>query len=255
MKVHENDKYRYKQVEKELPKDEFLVEFLDEITEFRSHVERVKNQYEQMRFKRENLEEGEVLAWMDFAENFTCSAMDEVQSAYWNPEMVTLHTMVIYFPDSYGKAHKSEEAVSDVLHHNATMVYSIIKELIPFIKAEYPEFNTIHYLTDSPTSQYRNKTIFDILCMHKSDFDVSATWNYLEAGHGKGPCDGLGASVKRSAGLAIKQNKAVIQNASDFYSWSQNHMSESVVYFLFISQNNTTKVQKYYSWDQQIFCQ
>jgi len=237
MKVQTNDKFRWKMVEKEMRTNDFAEMFLKEVDEFRGHVERVKNQYEQMKLKRESLKNGEVFIWMDFAENFTCSAVEEVQSAYWNPQMVTLHTMVIYFPKGHVKSHKSVVAISDVLQHNATMVYSIINSLIPFMRIEYPELKTIHYLTDSPTSQYRNKTIFQLLSLHESGFNVTATWYYPEAGHGKGPCDGLGASVKRSASLAVKQNKAVIQNASDFFAWTQRQSSnESVVSYLFISQ-------------------
>ncbi|WAR07281.1 LOW QUALITY PROTEIN: hypothetical protein MAR_017239 [Mya arenaria] len=33
-----------------------------------------------------------------------------------------------------------------------------------------------------------------------------ARWNYFEVGHGKGPCDGLGGTVKRMADDAIKQD-------------------------------------------------
>lgn len=29
------------------------------------------------------------------------------------------------------------------------------------------------------------------------------TWNFLEAGHGKGPADGIGAAVKRQAGSLV----------------------------------------------------
>jgi enterochelin esterase-like enzyme len=95
-----------------------------------------------MKLKRESLKNGEIFIWMDFAENFTCSAVEEVQSAYWNSEMVTLHTMVIYFPKGRVWSHKSVVTISDVLQHNATMVYSIIKSLIPFIRIQYPELKT-----------------------------------------------------------------------------------------------------------------
>lgn len=87
--------------------------------------------------------------------------------------------------------------MSDVLSHNATVVYTILKKLIPQLKTVYPAMSKIHYLTDSPTSQYRNKTIFKVLTDHNDDFGVEAMWNYLESGHGMGPCDGLGASIKR----------------------------------------------------------
>jgi hypothetical protein len=60
----------------------------------------------------------------------------------------------------------------------------------------------------------------------KEEFGVQARWNYLESGHGKGPCDGLGASVKRSADNAIKHGKASIQNTSDFFCYAQKTMEE-----------------------------
>lgn len=122
--------------------------------------------------------------------------MEEVQSAYWNASMVNIHTMVAYFPgDRAPRNLQSYVAVSDVISHNATAVYDILKKIIPIIKEDYPVTKKIHYLTDLLTSQYRNKTIFQVLVDHETDFGMQAQWNYLESGHGKGPCDGLGASV------------------------------------------------------------
>ena len=54
---------------------------------------------------------------------------------------------------------QSYVAVSDALSHNATAVYTILRKVIPMIKEQYPELRKVHYLTDSPTSQYRNKTV------------------------------------------------------------------------------------------------
>lgn len=122
--------------------------------------------------------------------------MEEVQSAYWNASMVNIHTMVAYFPgDRAPRNLQSYVAVSDVISHNATAVYDILKKIMPIIKEDYPVTKKIHYLTDLLTSQYRNKTIFQVLVDHETDFGMQAQWNYLESGHGKGPCDGLGASV------------------------------------------------------------
>lgn len=173
---------------------------------------------------------------MDFAENFTCSALEEVQSAYWNADMVTLHTSVIYFPSSHTKTHVSVVGVSETLSHNANTVHAMIKKLVPIVKEEFPHLEVVHYLTDSPTSQYRHKTVFQITTDHEEMFGVRATWDYLEAGHGKGPCDGLGASVKRSADNAIKQGKAAIQSASDFFEWARGIEHETVVKYYFVSQ-------------------
>jgi hypothetical protein len=41
-------------------------------TDFRDHVDRVQNQYSEMRKLRENLPENEIVLWMDFAEK-ACS--------------------------------------------------------------------------------------------------------------------------------------------------------------------------------------
>ena len=49
----------------------------------------------------------------------------------------------------------------------------------------------------------------------------SARWNYFESGHGKGPCDGIGGVAKRRESDAIKQGKACIQDATDFFSWAK----------------------------------
>ena len=74
----------------------------------------------------------------------------------------------------------------------------------------------VHYWTDSPTSQYRNRTIFQIISYHKECFGVTASWNFMEAGQGKGPCDPVECVDKRKADQAVKNGKYVIQDAIDF---------------------------------------
>lgn len=57
-------------------------------------------------------------------------------------------------------------------------------------------------MSDGPVTQYRNKTMFYLLACHLGHFypDITAfTWNYHEAGHGKGAPDGVGAVCKRTA--------------------------------------------------------
>lgn len=109
------------------------------VLEFREHVKRVNNQYAEIRNLRDNLKDGEVLVWMDFAENFNCSSVEEVQSAYWNLEMIMLHTQVIYFPKSHTFSHSSVVGVSSVLCHNAVAVQAMLRKLIPLVKENYPQ--------------------------------------------------------------------------------------------------------------------
>ena len=74
--------------------------------------------------------------------------------------MVSLHTMIVYHPVGLEKNQQDYVAVSDVLLHNAISVYAILKKVIPILKQENFDLKMIHDLKDSPTSQYRNKTIF-----------------------------------------------------------------------------------------------
>ena len=62
----------------------------------------------------------------------------------------------------------------------------------------------VHYITDSPFSQYHNRLMSDAVANHKEFFGIEARWKYFESGHGKGPCDGIGGSVKRMAEQAGK---------------------------------------------------
>ena len=152
--------------------------------------------------------------------------------------MVTLHTSVVYYPD---ESHKSYVAISDEMGHNASTVHAILKKLITLLKNENKNLNLIHYLTDSPTSQYRNKTIFQLISHHYEEFGLSARWDYLEAGHGKGPCDGLGAAVKRAADYCVSRGKQVIQSPHDFFAWTQSKDNNSETNYFFVSKDDVGK--------------
>ena len=78
------------------------------------------------------------------------------------------------------------------------------------------------FFSDSPSSQYRNKTIFKLISHHKEYFGLEATWSYFEVRHGKGPCDSIGGTAKRQADMAVRHGKVIIQEAADFYSWASS---------------------------------
>jgi len=63
----------------------------------------------------------------------------------------------------------------------------------------------ILYFSDEAASQYKNCKNFLNLCHHKVDFGVDAEWHFFATSHGKGPCDGLGGTVKRLAARASLQ--------------------------------------------------
>jgi hypothetical protein len=192
-------------------------------------VKRVATQYGEIKKLKQNLPKHEILLQLDFAENYSCRSMEEVQSAYFNQTSVTLHPVVVYFRDSDDSLqHRSIIIVSDEMGHKASTVITFIDELQPILKAIDANVTAVHYWSDSPTSQYRNKHIFDLIANHEQRYGTTARWNYFEAGHGKGPCDGLGGSCKRLADEAMRSGKATIQDAADFYKWAINSSMKNV---------------------------
>ena len=93
----DDGKKRTKIVGEDVQKDNFIEIVKSQIKEFRAHILRVKQQYKAISDPKQNMPEGHVISHIDFAENFVCGTCDEVQSACWNSNAITLHPVVIYF--------------------------------------------------------------------------------------------------------------------------------------------------------------
>lgn len=68
------------------------------------------------------------------------------------------------------------------------------------------------FLSVSPATQYRNKTLFYILAVHFKVFYpklINVTYNYSETGHGKGAPDGIGGVCKQTADRVVGQGKYI----------------------------------------------
>ena len=152
---------------------EFATNFKAEFHLFCEHAARAKEQYEQIKQLKIKMPSSLVIAQLDFAQNYSCQALEEVQSAYWdNSEQVTLHPVVFYYKSNDGSQeiqHKSCIIISDCMVHNASTVVAFINELIiQKVKEIHPDVNFLHYWSDSPMSQYRNKRSLVSLLTTKS---------------------------------------------------------------------------------------
>jgi hypothetical protein len=110
------------------------------------------------------------------------------------------------------------------------------------VKTILPNLREIYYITDSPLSQYRNKFIVKLVAKHAVLFHgIQASWNYLETGHRKGPCDGVGGSIKRSAELAVKSGK-IITSAENFFDWAIN--ANTAMQFLLVTPQEIKEAER-----------
>lgn len=236
-------KYNTRLVKVEVPVDEFKESFKIQVGKFREHAYRVTTQYSEVKRLKDHMEEDEATLQMDFAQNYTCGHTEEIQSAYFAKEQVTLHPMVLHYKEGNELRHKSFVAVSDERAHNSFAVFAFIKTIIPRIKEMLPNLCKIHYLTDSPTSQYRNKKIMNLIARHETIFEMKATWTYFESGHGKGPCDGVGGTLKRLADDVSKMGTASIIDAETFFSWAQSLETLMDIYWVSKAEIDEAKLE------------
>lgn len=95
--------------------------------------------------------------------------------------------------------------------------------------------------SDGPTTQYRKNQNFYLLANKVFSYGFeSATWNYLEAGHGKGAADGVGAVVKRTADAFVNKG-GDITKAADLVKALESCTS---VKLMTVSEEDSTNVEE-----------
>ena len=145
---------------------------------------------------------------------------------------VTLHQAVVYYKKESKLVHQSYVFASIEHWHDTKFVFALLRKLVPVLFQLGLDLKFAHHWTNSPTSQYRNKTIFKVVSCHQECFNVPATWSYMESGHGKGPCSPIGGTAKRKVDIAVKNDKGMIQDANDFYKWVKDKKSAIKCYFV-----------------------
>ena len=93
---------------------------------------------------------------VDFAENYTCTPQDEVQSAQSKQNQITLFTSVMWFRENT----KCEAIISDHLKHDKTPIVVFMDQLFSL---KNPDINTIKVWSDGHNSQFKNKYVIGSL--------------------------------------------------------------------------------------------
>lgn len=120
---------------------------------------------------------------MDFSENDNCKYGKEVQSAH----------------------------ISESLRHDPAAIYAHLEPVFTLTKKQIGKIKTAHFLSDGPSTQYKNKKMFYLIANQiATTLDVEQIqWHFSESGHGKGAPDGIGGAVKRLADAAVGYGKDV----------------------------------------------
>lgn len=125
------------------------------------HEAIIVNQFSQLKKLRMKMEENEVIVHMDFSENYACKYESEIQSFHFGGrrQQISLHTTAVQFKETNtGPLRtKSFYTFSKNLSHDPV---AHLRPVFEYLNKMKPNLKAIHFLSDSPSNQYRNKLLF-----------------------------------------------------------------------------------------------
>ena len=159
---------------------DFIEKLSNKLDRLTSHSFISKAQSSHLKYLKQNIKPEECIILLDFAENYSFLAQDEVQSFFWNCKQCTIHPAVVYYKNSMGLLKsKSYAFVSNDLKHDTPFVFEVQKGLIADITSFLPGVTKIYYFSDGCAGQYKNYKNFMNLCSHDQDFSLNAEWIFL----------------------------------------------------------------------------
>ena len=152
-----------------------------------NHENNIRHQYLQIDEIKKNLKVDEALIHCDFSENYQMKYHRKVQSARFgiSKGQLSLHTVVVYYRLKEEEQVKpiSFCTVSENLRHDPSAICVHLDPIMAIVKEKVPSLKTIHFLSDSPTTQYRSKKMFFFMATYlpkalNVDF---LHWHYTES--------------------------------------------------------------------------
>ena len=141
---------------------------------------------------------------VDFAENYTCLAQDEVQSAHWKQSQITLFTCVTWF-----RGKTQPVVVSDNLKHDKTAVIIFTDQILSL---KPTDAKIVNIWSDGLSSQFKNRFVFKALDFLTGKHDI-INWNFFATSHA---VDGVGAALKCRAWEKTKNRLCIINDLEGF---------------------------------------
>lgn len=205
-----------------ITKLELMELFLKELPSFKLHSDTMNHQMEFMEKVKSGLVPSEMAIQIDFAENYYAKLETEIQSMHFgaSKRQISIHTGVAYFKNHFDENKTiSFATLSDNIDHQAPAIWCHMKPVLSILaeNIKSTSIKKIYMFSDGPTSQYKNK--FNIYLaannLQKQFPNADVSWNYSASGHGKGPMDGIGGTIKRLADRTVLRGND-ITCAGDF---------------------------------------
>ncbi|CAH1114857.1 unnamed protein product [Psylliodes chrysocephalus] len=199
----------------ECKKEEAVNHFKKLVPSFLKHTQNIVHQYHAIDVIKKQLAVDEVLIHIDFSENYGCKYGKEIQSAHFggSKQQISMHTVIIYYKKKNAPDMKNVSlcTMSENLRHDPSAICAHLQPVFDEVQHLVPNLRTINFLSDGPSTQYRNKKMFFFMAKYISNA-VGAEqlrWHYSEPGHGKGAPDGVGGCLKKMADRLVSHGKDI----------------------------------------------
>ena len=215
---------------------EFVTDFVQSAGPFMRHVFISKEQDRFYRERIDNLQNDECVVVCDFAENYAFVIQNAAPGFHWNNNQATVFPVVIYYKTDEDLEHKSLVFISDCLHHDSVAVYAFLRETIKFVSTLSCDIKKFKFFSDGAPQQFKNYKHFCNIYNFKNDFKVEVEWHFFASAHGKGPCDGVGGTLKRQATRVSLQKKGqLIRTPIELYNWASKSTSLPSMAFKYVN--------------------
>ena len=218
---------------------EALEELITQVVALKRHCYVAKVQLQQIKQLKSSLAANKAVLHEDYSENFVIKQQDEIMSAHWISEGVTLFTAII----NNASGGTSYVVISDELTHDKYAVCAYNAAILADAN-KGDEINNLHMFTDGAASQFKNRYTLSVLLDPKALHPnlCNMDWSFFGTAHGKGPVDGVGGTVKRTVWRRILQRRAIINSAEEFAGVARECCPN--IRILFVSKKDTEKVKE-----------
>lgn len=161
---------------------------------------------------------------MDFSEAWKCKYSSEIQSCHFgqNLPQLNLHTGMYYTK----QVTTGFCTVSESKRQDASAIWTHMEPVLRDIRLKFPNVGTIHFWSDGPSKQYKNKKNFFLLCSVPR-----TTWNFFATSHGNGAPDGIGGTVKRTADRLLLLGNDIVEGKI-FHELVGKSLSSTQLYYI-----------------------
>ena len=206
---------------------ELFALYIHQLHDMSMHLFHFRFQSTQFIECKQQLQPGDVMMVMDFAQNFSHHRQDEIQGAFWNRAATTLHPIVTYYPcmkEGCTQLVKDEiMLISQDKTHDYLAVNAYLERALKYLKEEKGiEPKRLILWSDNCASQYKCRQIFKMM---SEETKVPCQRNYFCAKHGKAEADGAIGRLSQHIDAVVRSGSHEFGSAKELVAYCREKLT------------------------------